>query len=86
MNGWLLAALALMALGLGPALWLGCRQDAVARLVGLELGSAVTVLALLALAQAAGQAQLLVVPLVLVVLSFAGTLVFTRLLGTGADR
>jgi multisubunit Na+/H+ antiporter MnhF subunit len=80
MTGWLLAALALMVVGLGPALWLGAHGDAVSRLVGLELGSATTVLVLLTLAQASGQAQLMIVPLVLVVLSFAGTLVFTRLL------
>lgn len=82
MTGWLLAALALMLVGLGPALWLGARGDAVARLVGLELGGATTVLVLLVLAEASGQAQLMIVPLVLVVLSFAGTLVFTRLLTT----
>lgn len=80
MTGWLLAALALMVVGLGPALWLGARGDAVARLVGLELGGATAVLVLLVLGQASGQAQLMIVPLVLVVLSFAGTLVFTRLL------
>jgi len=79
-TGWLFAALTLMVVGLGPALWLGARGDAIARLVGLELGGATTVLVLLALSQAAGQAQLMIVPLVLVVLSFAGTLVFTRLL------
>jgi multisubunit Na+/H+ antiporter MnhF subunit len=77
----MLAALVLMVAGLGPALWLGVRGDAVDRLVGLELGSALTVLVLLLLAQATGQSSLLIVPLVLVLLSFAGTLVFTRLLG-----
>jgi multisubunit Na+/H+ antiporter MnhF subunit len=80
-NAWMLAALVLMVAGLGPALWLGARGDAVDRLVGLELGSALTVLVLFLLAQAAGQSSLLIVPLVLVLLSFAGTLVFTRLLG-----
>jgi multisubunit Na+/H+ antiporter MnhF subunit len=81
-TGWLLAALVLVLLGLGPALWLGARGDAVSRLVGAELGAATTVLVLVVLAQAAGQAQLMIVPLTLVVLSFAGTLVFTRLLAT----
>jgi multisubunit Na+/H+ antiporter MnhF subunit len=81
-TGWLFAALALMVVGLGPALWLGAHGDAVARLVGSELGAAITVLVLIVLAQASGQAQLMIVPLVLVVLSFAGTLVFTRLLAT----
>jgi multisubunit Na+/H+ antiporter MnhF subunit len=79
-TGWLLAALALMVVGLGPALWLGARGAAIARIVGLELGGAITVLVLMVLAQASGQAQLMIVPLVLVVLSFAGTLVFTRLI------
>lgn len=53
-----------------------------ARLVGLELGSSITVLILLLLAQVAGQSQFLIVPLTLVLLSFAGTLVFTRLLAS----
>jgi multisubunit Na+/H+ antiporter MnhF subunit len=50
------------------------------RLVGVELGSAVLTLALLLFAQAVNQPQYLVVPLVLAVASFAGTLVYTRLL------
>jgi len=78
---WLLGALVLMVTGLGPALRLGVRGTAAERLVGVELGSAVTVLVLLLLTQALGQASLLILPLVLVLLSFAGTLVFTRLLG-----
>lgn len=82
MNAWLLAAVVLMVGGLGPALWLGARGDEVDRLVGLELGSALTVLVLFLLVQATGQSALLIVPLVLVLLSFAGTLVFTRLLGS----
>jgi multisubunit Na+/H+ antiporter MnhF subunit len=79
-NTWLVGALVLMVAGLGPALWLGARGTAAERLVGVELGSAVTVLVLLLLSQAVGQSSLLIVPLVLVMLSFAGTLVFTRLL------
>ncbi|MFC5948686.1 monovalent cation/H+ antiporter complex subunit F [Pseudonocardia lutea] len=77
---WYVAGLALLAGGLLPAAWLGMRGGPVERLVGLELVAAVTTLLLLVLAQAGGQSSLLVVPLVLVVLSFAGTLVFTRLL------
>jgi multisubunit Na+/H+ antiporter MnhF subunit len=80
MTPWQLGAIVLMVGGLGPALWLGSRGDPVHRLVGLELGSSLTVLVLLLLCQVAGQAQFLIVPLVLVLLSFAGTLVFTRLL------
>jgi multisubunit Na+/H+ antiporter MnhF subunit len=77
----LVPAFVLMVGGLVPALVLISRGDVVARLIGLQLLSAVTVLVLVLLAQGFGQAQYLIVPLVLVVLSFAGTLVFTRLLG-----
>jgi len=77
---WYVAGLALLVGGLLPAAWLGMRGSPVERLVGLELVAAVTTVLLLVLAQAGGQSSLLVVPLVLVVLSFAGTLVFTRLL------
>jgi len=80
MTVWLLGTVILMIGGLGPALWLASRGDPVHRLVGLELASSNTVLVLLLLSQDAGQSQFLVVPLVLAVLSFAGTLVFTRLL------
>ena len=41
----------------------------------------VALLTLLVMSQAAGQSSYLIVPFVLVLLSFAGTLVFTRLLG-----
>jgi multisubunit Na+/H+ antiporter MnhF subunit len=80
-SSWTLAAVALMAGGLGPALWCGATGDAIDRLVGLELASAVTILVLLLLSQVASQSSYLIVPLVLVALAFAGTLVFTRLLG-----
>lgn len=78
---WLISAVALMAGGLAPALWLACRRDPVDRLVGLELAGAVGVLVLLVLAQGLSRSSYLIVPLVLALLSFAGTLVFTRLLG-----
>lgn len=78
---WLAACAVLIAGGLLPALWLGARGDAVRRLVGLQLSSSITVLVLLAFAQAEHQPSYLIVPLVLVALSVAGTLVFTRLLG-----
>jgi multisubunit Na+/H+ antiporter MnhF subunit len=81
-NWWLLAAVVLVAGGFAPALYLTSRGTAVERLIGMELAGAVAVLVLLLLAQGFGQPQYLIVPLVLVLLSFAGTLVFTRLLGT----
>jgi len=81
-TGWLIAGLLLLAGGLAPALWLASRGDPLRRLAGLELASAVTVLTLLVLGQAFGPSSVVIVPLTLAVLSFAGTLVFVRLLGS----
>ncbi|MFI6452722.1 monovalent cation/H+ antiporter complex subunit F [Streptosporangium amethystogenes] len=83
MNIWLASALALMVGGLGPALWIGARGEPIDRLVGLDLAAALCTLCLLLLAQGFGQSSYLIAPLVLAMLSFAGTLVFTRLLGRG---
>ncbi|MEU2610591.1 monovalent cation/H+ antiporter complex subunit F [Micromonospora sp. NPDC007271] len=80
MSLWLLAGLALTSAGLGPALYLGAHGDVLHRLVGLALASTLTVLILLLLANGFGQSSYLIVPLVLAMLSFAGILVFTRLL------
>lgn len=77
---WLIAATVVLVGGAAPALWLACRGDPVDRLFGVELGGAAAVLALLLLSRGFDQPQYLIVPLVAVVLSFAGTLVFTRLL------
>ncbi|MEV4317054.1 MrpF/PhaF family protein [Actinocrispum sp. NPDC049592] len=82
MNGWEVAAFVLVIGGIVPALILACRGDAVHRLVGLELASSVGVLVMLVMIQATGQPSYLIVPLVLALLGFAGTLVFTRLLGS----
>ncbi|MDT7799661.1 MAG: multicomponent Na+:H+ antiporter subunit [Actinomycetota bacterium] len=78
----LLAAVLLMAGGLGPALWLASRGGAVERLAGMQLAGAVTVLTLLLLVQAYGPSSAIILPLTLTVLAFAGTLAFARLLGT----
>jgi multisubunit Na+/H+ antiporter MnhF subunit len=48
------------------------------------MGSVAATAELILYAQAAGQAQYLIVPLVLTVVSFAGTLVYTRLLAPRA--
>jgi multisubunit Na+/H+ antiporter MnhF subunit len=80
-NTLLLAAVVVVLGGLVPAMVLLGRGDAVERLVGLELMGAVVVLALMIVAIGFGQPQYLIAPVVLVVLSWAGTLVFTRLLG-----
>ncbi|WP_116204705.1 monovalent cation/H+ antiporter complex subunit F [Amycolatopsis circi] len=78
----LLAALLLMAGGLGTALWLAARGTAIDRLVGMQFAGTVTVLTLLLLVQAYGPSSAIILPLTLTVLAFAGTLVFARLLGT----
>jgi multicomponent Na+:H+ antiporter subunit F len=80
-TGWLIAAALLLVGGLVPALWLASRGGPVHRLAGLELAGAVTVLTLLVLGQAYGPSSVVILPLTLVVLAFAGTLVFIRLLG-----
>ncbi|KAA9150308.1 hypothetical protein FPZ12_041435 [Amycolatopsis acidicola] len=82
MTGLLVAALALMVGGLGPALWISARGDAIRRLAGLQLAGVTTVLVLLVLVQAYGPSSAVILPLTLTVLAFAGTLVFARLLGS----
>jgi multisubunit Na+/H+ antiporter MnhF subunit len=81
-TAWTVLTGVLLVAGLGAGLWVGGRGDAVSRLVGLQFAGATTTLVLVALALVTGQSSYLVVPLVLVLLSFAGTLVFTRLAGT----
>lgn len=81
MNAYLLAAAVVLFGGVAPGVWLGFRDDPVHRLFGLELTSATTAVVLLLLSKGYGQSSYLIVPLVLIPLSFAGTLVFTRLLG-----
>jgi multisubunit Na+/H+ antiporter MnhF subunit len=80
-TAWLVAAGVLMAGGLVPAMVLAYRGPAEHRLLGMELVGATGVILLVVLCQALHQPGYLIVPLVLVLLSFAGTLVFTRLLG-----
>jgi multicomponent Na+:H+ antiporter subunit F len=72
--------------GLAPALLVSARGGPIDRLVGLELVSSIAVVLMLVIAQITDQSYYLAAPLVLAPLSFAGTLVFTRLLGRGADR
>jgi multisubunit Na+/H+ antiporter MnhF subunit len=80
MNPWLLFAGVLTVAGLGPALIVGARDRALYRLTGMQLAGPVLVLVLIALSVVDGQSQFLIVPLTLVLLSYAGTLVYTRLL------
>lgn len=83
MTAWTVLAGVLLVTAGGPGLLLCTRGDAVVRLVGLQLLTALVVLLLVALSIASGQTSMLIVPLVTVLLSFAGTLVFTRLLRGG---
>ena len=78
---WYVASVVLLAGALVPATLIGSRRGPTDRLIGLILSSAIVVLSMLTLAQAYGQPMYLIVPLVLAVLSVAGVLVFTRLLG-----
>ena len=81
MNGWLIGTLALMIGGIIPAGWLASTGDPVRRLTGVSLAGSIITLVLILLAHAMAQSSYLIVPLALVPLAFAGTLVFTRLLG-----
>jgi multisubunit Na+/H+ antiporter MnhF subunit len=73
-------AAVLLVAGLGPALVLGSRDKGLHRLIGLQLAGPVVVLVLIAVSVVLGQPSYLIVPLALVLLSYAGTLVYTRLL------
>lgn len=79
--------LVLLVVGFLPSVALAARGEATDRLVGLQLVSAVTVLALVMLSFVGpARSYDLIVPLVLAALSAAGTLVFTRLLGRPPQR
>lgn len=80
MSPWLVGTLVLVGAGLPVAVWIGARGNAVDRLVGLELAGVIGTLALMSFAQYMAQPSYLIVPTVGVVLSFAGALVFTRLM------
>ncbi|HEV7208105.1 MAG TPA: MrpF/PhaF family protein [Mycobacteriales bacterium] len=81
MTGYTVCTAVLLLGGVAPALAVASRGTPEERLIGLELVSSAAVLFMLVLSQAIGQSFYLSVPLVLAPLSFAGTLVFTRLLG-----
>ena len=85
MTIWVIASGVLMLGGVVPAMVLASRGPAAHRLLGLELASATGVIVLMVLCQAMNQSSYLILPLVLVLLSFAGTLVFTRLLDSHHD-
>jgi multisubunit Na+/H+ antiporter MnhF subunit len=77
---WLFGAFTLLLGGFFPGLWMTARGDSPSRLVGLQFTSMSAVLTLLLLAKLYGQSSYLIVPLALALASFAGSLVFVRLL------
>lgn len=79
MNAWLLAALALL-IGLLPCAIVCLRGSPMERLVGLEMAGTVDTLILLVLAEGYEQAIFFDLAVVLAVLTFAGGLVFARVL------
>ncbi|MFF0500149.1 MrpF/PhaF family protein [Nocardia aobensis] len=82
---WTVASIALLAGALPPAIWLSARGIAAHRLVGMQMVGTVTVLVLITISLAAHRPDYLIVATVLALLAFAGTLVFTRLIGAGDD-
>lgn len=86
MNAWLIASLLLVALGLGPCLWVACRGEAARRLAGTNLAAVLTTVLFMLLAQGFTRSSYLDLALVLAVLAPAGTLVFTRLLAPSHEE
>lgn len=86
MNIWLVATLVLAVVGLVPGVIRAATGSSLQRLVGLQLVSAVLTMITIALSMAVHESSYLIVPLVLVLLSAAGTLVFTRLLRSDSDE
>jgi multisubunit Na+/H+ antiporter MnhF subunit len=85
MTGYTICA-AVLLVALLPGLILAAYGEADARLVGLELVGSVATAFMLVLAQVTHQSYYLSAPLLLVPLSLAGTLVFTRLLAPQHDE
>ena len=80
MSGYGMLTMALLVGGLGPVLAMGAFGRALNRLVALELGGSLAALFMLVFVEVSGETYELILPLVLVPLSLAGALVFTRLL------
>lgn len=85
MTGYEICEAVLMLGALLPALVLAATGRSGDRLIGVVLTSAVVTVAMLLMGQISGQSYELIVPLVLVVLSVVGTLVFTRLISGAQD-
>ena len=79
MNEWLVAAAAMLSL-LAPCGYIAMRGSPVDRLLGLELGAAITSMAMLLLAEGFDRSIYFDLALVYTVLSFTGTLAIVRFL------
>lgn len=79
MTGWQIAAAVLIA-ALAPCGWVCARRSFAEGVVAVQLAGTFSGLALLVLAEAEGRQPFADLALVLVVLSFAGSLVFVRYL------
>lgn len=80
MSGYEALTLVLLLGGVAPAVLLASLGRPTKRLIGLELAGSVVTVVFLLMAQSSGLSYELILPLVLVPLSLAGTLVYTRLL------
>ena len=79
MTGWFVAAAVLVA-ALIPCGWVCLRQGFAEGVVAVQLAGTIAGLALLVLARAEGREPFGMLAVVLVALSFAGTLIFLRFL------
>jgi multicomponent Na+:H+ antiporter subunit F len=79
MNGWFVAATVLVA-ALIPCGWVCLRRGFADGVVAVQLAGTIAGLALLVLAEAERREPFAVLAVVLVALSFAGTLIFLRFL------
>lgn len=79
MNCWIVTALALLVC-MVPCFVLCLRGDAMSRLVGLEAGSTMAVMVLLALTEAFNQSSFVDLALTLALLTYGSGLVFARFL------
>lgn len=82
MTGFEICLVVLLVGGLAPALFLAAGGRPSNRLVGLELAGAVVTVAFFLIAMTTKESYDLVLPSVFTPLSFAGTLVYTRLLAS----
>lgn len=75
-----IAALVLLVGAFVPGMWMAARGQTQERLVGMEFATIAAAMAMTVLAVAWQLSYELIVPLILVVVTLPGTLVYTRLL------